>query len=58
MGEIRHSIADITKARTVLGYTPTVGLHDGLRRTYEFLARDRTLIPQIQERRRWLSAAT
>jgi UDP-glucose 4-epimerase len=58
IGEIRHSVADITKAREVLGYTPSVGLHDGLRRTYEYLAEDRTLIPRIQERRHWLSAAT
>ena len=30
MGDIRHCFADITKARTVLGYEPRVKLQDGL----------------------------
>ena len=30
VGDIRHCHADITKARTVLGYVPRVGLDDGL----------------------------
>jgi len=29
-GDIRHCFADITKARTVLGYEPRVGLEEGL----------------------------
>ena len=29
-GEVRHTGADITLARTAFGYTPTVGLTDGL----------------------------
>jgi UDP-glucose 4-epimerase len=32
-GDVRHSCADITKARQVLGYAPTVELADGLART-------------------------
>jgi UDP-glucose 4-epimerase len=36
-GDIRDSWADVTAARDVLGYEPTVGLEDGLRRTIEFL---------------------
>jgi len=32
-GDVRDSQADITKARTLLGYTPIVGLEDGLRHT-------------------------
>ena len=32
-GDVRDSQADITKARTLLGYTPLVGLEDGLRHT-------------------------
>lgn len=32
-GDVRHSLADITKAQRLLGYTPLVGLAEGLRRT-------------------------
>jgi UDP-glucose 4-epimerase len=32
-GDIRDSWADVTAARSVLGWEPTVGLEDGLRRT-------------------------
>jgi UDP-glucose 4-epimerase len=34
-GDVRHSVADITAARTVLGYEPRIGLSDGLRQTVE-----------------------
>jgi dTDP-L-rhamnose 4-epimerase len=30
VGDIRHCVADITQARLVLGYEPTVRLEDGL----------------------------
>jgi UDP-N-acetylglucosamine/UDP-N-acetyl-alpha-D-glucosaminouronate 4-epimerase len=36
-GDIRDSWADLTKSGRILGYVPTVGLEDGLRRTVEFL---------------------
>jgi UDP-glucose 4-epimerase len=35
-GDVRDSQADITKARTLLGYTPGVGLEEGLKRTLEW----------------------
>lgn len=35
-GDVRDSLADITRARTVLGYEPAVQLADGLRRTVEY----------------------
>jgi UDP-glucose 4-epimerase len=35
-GDIRESLADITVARTVLGYEPQVGLNEGLRRSIEY----------------------
>lgn len=31
LGDIRHNVADITRLREVLGYTPQVSLRDGLR---------------------------
>ena len=35
-GDVRDSLADITRARTVLGFEPQVQLAEGLRRTVEF----------------------
>ena len=40
-GDVKDSQADITKARTLLGYEPTVGLEEGLRRTLDWFRRDR-----------------
>ena len=33
-GDVRHSLADIGKAREILGYEPQVGFEEGLRRTF------------------------
>jgi UDP-glucose 4-epimerase len=35
-GDIRHTLADISKARRLLGYEPKVDFEDGLRRTVEY----------------------
>ena len=35
-GDIRHSLADITLARDLLGYSPQVDFREGLRRTVEW----------------------
>jgi len=35
-GDVRHSHADISKARELLGYDPEVGFEEGLRRTVEW----------------------
>jgi len=35
-GDVRHSLADISKARTLLGYAPTVDLEEGLRKTVDW----------------------
>lgn len=36
-GDVRHSLADIEKARELLGYRPLVGLRDGLAQTVEWI---------------------
>jgi nucleoside-diphosphate-sugar epimerase len=36
VGDVRDSLADISKAARLLGYTPLVGLEDGLKRTLEW----------------------
>jgi nucleoside-diphosphate-sugar epimerase len=35
-GDIRHTLADIGKAKKVLGYKPKIGIKEGLRRTIEW----------------------
>jgi nucleoside-diphosphate-sugar epimerase len=34
-GDVKHSLADIERARVCMGYEVTVGFHEGLRRTVE-----------------------
>jgi UDP-glucose 4-epimerase len=40
-GDVRHSLADITKARQMLGYEPRVGLEEGLRKTIDWWQQSR-----------------
>jgi UDP-glucose 4-epimerase len=35
-GDVRHTLADITKAERLLGYAPTVDFADGMQRTCEY----------------------
>jgi nucleoside-diphosphate-sugar epimerase len=41
VGDVRHSLADITRARELLGYEPQIGLEDGLRKTIEWWKQSR-----------------
>ena len=36
VGDVKHSLADISRARETLGYTPTVNFRDGIARTLEW----------------------
>jgi len=47
-GDIKHSLADISKASSALGYKPTVDFEQGLRRTVEWY---RNLRPQPSDLR-------
>jgi UDP-glucuronate 4-epimerase len=38
-GDVRHTSADLERARRLLGYSPQVGLEDGLRQEVEWLRR-------------------
>jgi UDP-glucose 4-epimerase len=38
-GDVRDSLASLDRAQQLLGYAPTVGLREGLRRTWEWFAR-------------------
>jgi len=40
-GEIRHSLADISKASKEFGYSPKYSLEEGLKRTIDWLSKDR-----------------
>jgi nucleoside-diphosphate-sugar epimerase len=40
-GDVRHSLADITQARELLGYEPQVGLEEGLQKTIEWWQQSR-----------------
>ena len=35
-GDVKHSLADLSRAEKHLGYKPTVGFEEGLRRTVEW----------------------
>jgi nucleoside-diphosphate-sugar epimerase len=37
VGDLRHSLADISRAREALGYEPSIGLREGLSRTVDHL---------------------
>lgn len=39
-GDVRHSLADINKAKEAFGYVPSVQLEEGLRRTVEWYKQD------------------
>lgn len=41
VGDVRHSLADITRARTMLGYEPRVSLEEGLQHTIEWWKQSR-----------------
>ena len=45
VGDVRESMADITRARTLLGYEPPVAFHEGLRRSIHYYRSMATGIP-------------
>lgn len=47
MGDVRDSLADITKIKNYLGYNPTVDLEKGLKITYEWFKNNNDFINKI-----------
>lgn len=43
-GDVTHTFADTTRARTELGFCPKVSIEDGLRREYEWFLENRDLL--------------
>lgn len=35
-GDVRHSLADVQRAKSLLGFAPTIGFAEGLRRTFDW----------------------
>jgi nucleoside-diphosphate-sugar epimerase len=35
-GDVKHSLADISKAKNLLGYEPKISVEEGLKRTFEW----------------------
>jgi len=38
-GDVRDSLASLTRTRELLGYEPAIELHEGLRRTVDYFAK-------------------
>jgi len=36
-GDVKHSLADINKARELIDYIPLVSIEDGIKRTVEYI---------------------
>jgi UDP-N-acetylglucosamine 4-epimerase len=43
-GDVKHSLADISKASSLLGYQPLVTVKDGLKKTFEWYKMERELV--------------
>jgi UDP-glucose 4-epimerase len=39
-GDVRHTLADVTRARRLIGYNPRIQLKNGLRAEYEWLSKN------------------
>lgn len=50
VGDVRHSLADITRARDLLGYEPQVGLREGLEKTIDWWKSSRFAVSNAQPR--------
>jgi UDP-glucose 4-epimerase len=45
VGDVPHTLADISKGERLMRYTPRVTFDEGLRRTFEYFAQGETVVP-------------
>ena len=45
-GDVKHSLADISKARRLLGYSPDVSIEEGLKKTFEWYKNKLNVVEQ------------
>lgn len=57
-GDIRISVADVSKAAAILGHRASVGTREGLARVHEDFLDNPSLLHRIDERRQWLIAGS
>jgi dTDP-L-rhamnose 4-epimerase len=55
MGDIRHSLADLTKVRALLGFEPAVTMDEGLRRFVSWVAGEGVQADRYEESLRELA---
>jgi UDP-glucose 4-epimerase len=58
VGDVRKSIADISKAREMLGYEPRISVTAGLENVHAWFVNEPTLLARINERRQWVALAS
>jgi UDP-N-acetylglucosamine 4-epimerase len=46
IGDVKHSLADISKARRLLGYSPDVSVEEGLKKTFEWYKKRLNVVEQ------------
>jgi nucleoside-diphosphate-sugar epimerase len=46
LGDIKHSFADIEKAKRILGYEPKTEIRAGLKKTYEWIVENEDKIEE------------
>ncbi|MCK5245138.1 MAG: NAD-dependent epimerase/dehydratase family protein [Desulfobacterales bacterium] len=48
-GDIRHNLADLSKIRTVLGFTPSISMEEGLNRFVDWVKKEQIQVDRYEE---------
>lgn len=49
VGDIRHNLADLSKIRTILGFTPSISMEEGLKRFIDWVKKEQIQIDRYEE---------